>query len=376
MKLLTDCKELALAVEMYNVENDKVTFTLSYTGSISAEKIQLEEPDVIIGSNLSSIDIVDLLRKAKNAYPVYDVLQGPRDKKGRAYLTPLSFELPLIMGKAETMSKLPDPVLVRADDLREESQAFSDQNKDGHPIRLGFSPSWNPDFYLDILAIKNPEPFSINMESIDEESINQTVTDIRDWIIEEAGDIESDIQFTQRYRYIPDEALMLSGRILFARINFEYWNSLPDAITREFDIRYFGGPRSIPVVSVVRAGIPRRTESIRAAEHLIEWLMLPSTQLRLIEGWENAGITVFGFLGGLSSLQEVNQTVIIRYFPHIKIPESQFLLAPQYLPAKWARARDEVIISWFETAITSPQGNHSLLDAYQKWDLSIFFESE
>jgi len=376
MKLLTDRRELALAVEMYNAENDRISLTLSYTENISAEKIQLEKPDLVVGKSLSSIDVVDLLRQTKNAYPVYGALQGPRDKKGRAYLIPLSFELPLIMGKAETMSKLPDPVLVRAEELREASRVFSDSGRDGRLIRLAFSPSWNPDFYLDLLATKNPEPFSTNMEDIDEESIDRTVMDIRDWIIGEAGGIESDIQFSQRYRYIPDEALMLNGRILFARTDFEYWNSLPDAITRELDIRYFGGLRSTPIVSVVRAGIPKRAKSIKAAEDLIGWLMLPNTQSRLIEGWENAGITVFGFLGGLSSLQEVNQTIITLHFPRIKIPEGHFLLAPQYLPTKWAKARGEVIIPWFETAVTAPQGNHSLLDAYRKWNLSEFSESE
>ena len=376
MKLLTDRKELALAVEAYNAENDAVNIALSYTENISAEKIQFEKPDLIIGKNLSSMDVVYLLRRMKNAYPVYETLQGPRDRKGRAYLIPLSFELPLIMGDAETMLHLPDPVLVRADELREASQAFSVLNKDNRLLRLAFSPSWNQDFYLDILATKNSELFSVNMEDIDEESINQTVMDIRDWVLEENGGIESDMQFNQRYRYIPDEVLILNGRILFARIDFEYWNSLPDVVTRELDIRYFGGSQSIPITSVVRAGIPKQTKLAKAAEDFIEWLMLPSTQSRLIKQWENAGITVFGFLGGLSSLQEVNQTIITQHFPRIKTPENQFLRAPQYLPIRWTRIRDEVVIPWLETAVISPQPIRSLPEAYQEWDLSSFFEFE
>jgi len=374
MKLLTDRAELALAAEIYNVENDGARITLSYTESISAEKIRFENPDVIIGKNLSSIDVTYLLRRMKHVYPVYETLQDSQE--GRTHLIPLSFELPLIMGRSETMSKLPDPILVRADELREASRAFSVLSKDGRLLRLAFSPSWNQDFLLDVLATKNPEPFSVDMESIDEESINQTVMDIRDWIIEGAGDIESDIQFSNRYRYIPDEVSVLNGRILFARTDFEYWNSLPDVINRELDIRYFGGKRSIPVVSVVRAGIPKRAKSVRAAEDFIEWLMLPSTQSQLMKSWESAGITVFGFLGGLSSLQEVNQTVMAQHFPRIKTPESQFFLAPRYLPIRWARTRGEVIIPWLETAIRSPRTELSLLDAYREWDLSVFSETE
>jgi len=376
MKLLTDCKELALAVEAYNVENDSVSIKLSYTDGISAEQIRFEKPDVLIGRNLSSMDVVDHLRRMRNEYPVYETLQGPRDKKGRAYLIPLSFELPLIMGSEETMSKLSDPVLVRAGEMREASRDFSLLNRDGRLMRLAFSPSWNQDFYLDILATKDPELFSADMGSVDEETMNQSIMDIRDWIIEEAGDIESDTQFNQRYRYIPDEVLILNGRILFARTNFEYWNSLPDSVTQKLDIRYFGGPRAIPITSVVRAGIPRRTKSAKAAEDFIEWLMLPGTQSRLIELWGSAGVTVFGFLGGLSSLHEVNQRVISQHFPGMKTPESQFLRAPQYLPIRWAEIRGEVIIPWLETAVVSPQIDYSLLDAYEKWNLSSFSESE
>jgi len=375
MKLLTDRKELALAVEAYDFENDRVSITLSYTENISAEKIQFEKPDVVIGKNLSSMDIVNLLRRMKNAYPVYETLRGPRDKKGREYFIPLSFELPLIMGKVEAMSKLPDPVFVKADELREASRTFSVLNQDGRLVRLAFSPSWNRDFYLDILATKNSEPFSVDMESIDEESMNQTITDIRDWIIEEIGGIESNMQFSQRYRYIPDEILILNERILFARTDFGYWNSLPDVVTRQLDVRYFGGPRLIPITSVVRAGIPKRAKLVKAAEDFIDWLMLPDTQSKLIKDWENAGITVFGFLGGLSSLQEVNQTVITQHFPRIKTPESRFLQAPQYLPIRWTGIRS-LIIPWFETAIASHQTNHSFFEVYQKWELSSFSESE
>jgi len=376
MKLLTDRKELALAVEMYNAENEEFSITLSYTESISLEEIQSEEPDAIIGRNLSSMDVVYLLRQMRNTYPTYKALQGPRDKRGKSYLIPLSFGLPLIMGNAEAMSKFPDPVLVRADELREASRDFSVLNKDDRLLRLAFSPNWSQDFYLDILATKNSEPFSEDMESIDEESINQTVVDIRDWIVEEAGGIESDMQFSQRYRYVPDEVSILNGRILFARTNFEYWNSLPDEISRKLDIRYFGSSRSIPVTYVVRAGIPKLAKSPKAAENFIEWLMLPSTQSRLINRWESAGITVFGFLGGLSSLQEVNQRAIAKHFPRIKTPENQFLLAPSYLPSKWPRTRDDVVIPWFEAAIASPQSAHSLLDAYRKWDSSLFSEAK
>jgi len=375
--ILTDRKELASAAEIYNTANEDVIVTIHHVSGIDDKTVENEHPDLIIGSFLSSPEIADLLRPSENTFPVYEALMGPLDNKGRSILTPLSFELPLIMGRRETMSALPDTMLVRPEELRNAAAPFASENKDGRLIHLGFSPAWNPRSFTDVLALRAPGLFSGGMELIDENLIDQTVEELRYWIVESAGDVDSDTSFNKRYRYIPDEYLLMDGRILFARTDFSYWAALPDTITDNLDIRYLSGPRTIPVIRVTSAGIPRDSSSPEASADFLQWLMTPENQSLLMDRWERDGIRVFGFLGGLSSIPVVNESIIVRYNPALEsmIPEGHYLQVPDSYPLRWLRIRDEVITPWFQEAIAGSSPGQTLIEAYRNWDLSSLKES-
>ena len=216
------------------------------------------------------------------------------------------------------------------------------------------------------------------MDHIDDASLEMIVEEARSWILEAAGDMESNVLFNSRYRYIPDEYLILEGRILFARTDFTSWASLPDTTAGRLDIRYFSGPRTIPVIAVISAGIPSMAGSPDASSRFIHWLMLPETQSRLMARWERDGISVFGFLGGLSSLPEVNESILIRHYPAMKgmIPEGHYLSVPESLPQRWSNIRDDVIAPWFQSVVSDTGNTSSLSEAYRKWDLSSLAEAE
>ena len=376
--ILTDRKELASAVEIFDADDDDVIITIRHVPVIDAGIIETEQPDLVIGAYLSSPEIVDLLRPTDSEFPVYEALTGPADSRGRSYLTPLSFELPLIMGKREVLSELPDPMLVRPEELREASVPYSATNDNDRLIRLGFSPNWNPRSFTDLLAVRYPTAFVTGMDHLDDASLEMIVEEARNWVLETAGDLESDALFNSRYRYIPDEYLILEGRILFARTDFNSWASLPDTTAGRLDIRYFSGPRTIPVIAVISAGIPSTADSPDASSRFIHWLMLPETQSRLMARWERDGITVFGFLGGLSSLPEVNESILIRHYPAMKgmIPEGHYLSVPESLPQRWSTIRDDVIAPWFQSVVSDTGNTSSLSEAYRKWDLSSLAEAE
>jgi len=371
LRILTDRKELASAAEIYNSANENVIVTIHNVSIIDDEVIENENPDLVIGSFLSSSEIIDLLRPSEAVFPVYEALSGPRDSKGRRFLTPLAFELPLIMGRKEIMSELPDTMLVQPEDLREAAAPYTAENNEGRLIRLGFSPAWNPQSLTDLLALRAPGIFAAGMENFDEVLLGRIVEETRDWITESAGDTAADTAFDKRYRYIPDEYLIIDGRILFARTDFDYWATLPDTITGALDLRYLSGPRKIPVISVTSAGIPLKTSSPDAASAFIQWLMLPETQSLLMDRWKRDGIDVFGFLGGLSSLKEVNESIIKNM-----IPEGHYLQVPESRPLRWSRIRDEVIIPWFQSTLSNTSTEPTLTEAYRKWDLSSLAEGE
>ena len=371
LRILTDRKELASAAEIYNSANENVIVTIHNVSIIDDEVIKNENPDLVIGSFLSSSEIIDLLRPSKAVFPVYEALSGPRDSKGRRFLTPLSFELPLIMGRKEIMSELPDAMLVQPEDLREAAAPYTAENNEGRLIRLGFSPAWNPRSLTDLLALRAPGIFAAGMENSDEALLGRIVEETQSWITESAGDIAADAAFDKRYRYIPDEYLIIDGRILFARTDFDYWATLPDTITEALDLRYLSGPRKIPVISVTSAGIPLKASSPVAASAFIQWLMLPETQSLLMDRWKRDGIDIFGFLGGLSSLREVNESIL-----KSMIPEGHYLQVSESRPLRWPRIRDEVIIPWFQSALNNTSTESTLTEAYRKWDLSSLAEGE
>ena len=371
LRILTDRKELTSAAEIYNSTDENVIVTIHNVSMIDNEVIKNENPDLVIGSFLSSSEIIDLFRPSEAVFPVYETLSGPLDSKGRHFLTPLSFELPLIMGLKETMSLLPDTMLVQPGELREAAAPYTAENNDGRLIRLGFSPTWSPQFLTDLLALRAPDIFASGMKNSEDTQLTRIVEETQAWISESAGDTAADTAFNNRYRYIPDEYLIIDGRILFARTDFDYWSTLPDTITGALDLRYLSGPRKIPVIKVTSAGIPLKASSPAAASAFIKWLMLPETQSLLMDRWERDGIDVFGFLGGLSSLREVNETYL-----RSMIPEGHYLQVPESRPLRWSRIREEVIIPWFQSALSTSSTEPTLTEAYRKWDLSSLAEGE
>jgi len=372
LRILTDRKELASAVEIYNNSNTNTIITIHHVEGIDDEVIKNNNPDIVIGSFLSSPEIIDLLRPSEIDFPVYEALAvSPK-------LTPLSFELPLVMGLEKNLSGLPDLMLVQPEDLKEAAEDFTARNKDGRLIHQGFSPAWNPRFFTDLLAINAPNYFSRGMEDLDSTVINQVVEETREWISESSGDMDSDTAFNKRYRYIPDEYLILKGRILFSRISFKYWAALPDTITGDLDIRYLSGPRKIPVIRMTSAGILKKTSSPEAARAFIQWLMNPVTQDLLMSRWQRDGIDVFGYLGGLSSIPEVNESILVNHNPALKrmIPEGHYLQVPDSIPLRWPRIRDEVVIPWFQSSIANTSPTPTLTETYKKWDLSSLSEAK
>ena len=378
LHILTDRKEIASAAEMYGTANPGTIVTFRHVDAVDAAAIERERPDVVIASGLSAPEITVLLRSREPGLETYGTLLGQEDSARRTRLTPLSFTLPLIAGTTETMALLPDPVTVKERELREVAETRTVVDTQGRPIRLGFSPEWNPETFVDLLLVRDIDVLALGPEFADEELVAETVEEIRRWRESIPGGAEADAAFDEKYRYIPDAYLLLDGRISFARFTFDEWSVLPDEMTKNLDIRYFKGERHIPVTSIVSAGITRESRSPKSAEALIEWLTETETQIALIDRWERDDINVFGFLGGLSSNREINETVLQERFPSFtdKIPEGHYLSAPAAFPHHWARIRDEVIHPWYRAVLADASRAGTLADAYRRWELSSMNDAE
>jgi hypothetical protein len=371
LHILTDKKEMASVVEVFDASTDNLSVTMRYVEAIDITMIESENPDLVIGDYLSSSDLIDIWEGYDASAPTYPALDQP-------FITPLSFNLPLIMGEKDSMNTLPDRAVVSPEELREASSAWTIFGDDGVPSRMGFSPTWNPETFVDLLLLRYPESLRIGLENLDEAKLEEVVEEARFWVTEAAGGPENDALFSRRYRYIPDEYLILEGRIRFALTDFDSIARLPDSVSNRLSFRYLTGPRHIPVLAVTSAGIPRSSGNPKSAQLFIDWIVRPEIQTILIDRWERDGIDVFGFLGGLSSISSVNNTIIVDRFPAMKgmIPENHYLDASSLLPNRWFRIKAEVVAPWFEESIATPNSTESLADRYRKWDLSSLDETD
>ena len=373
LHILTDRAELAIAAEIFSSEREGVQVTLRHAEGIDAASAAAESADLIIASHLNTPGMLEGMRPAAAAAgaEVYPALEGPRNSRGGPLLHALAFELPLIIGTQESLALLPDPVVVQPEELRAAAPAYIMRTGRGGLTRMSFSPAWNPRLFTDLLAIRTPAALPRIFEEIEDASVNTVMDEILTWREAAAGSGDADRVFSRKYRYLPGEVLVMQGRIQFARMDFAGWASLPHDASRILDMRYLSGPRRIPISEITWGGIPKRSANPRAAEEFLEWLLLPETQVRLMDRWEREGLTVFGFLGGLSSIPEVNYTRIIDLYPRMEgmIPENHYLAPPPAVPHRWRRIRDEVVYPWFRAAMDSDSPHEKLSEAYNRWDL-------
>ena len=105
--------------------------------------------------------------------------------------------------------------------------------------------------------------------------------------------------------------------------------------------------------------------------------MTSETQSTLMKQWNKDGTTVFGYLGGLSTIPEINDTEVVRRIPAMagKIPEAHYYAVPELIPHRWLRIQESVMAPWFSAAINGTSSD-SLAEAYRLWDLSSLVEAE
>ena len=383
--ILTDRKELAAAVEIYDAANPDVILTIRHVESIESAILEAGDYDLVIGAHLNAEEIIRELKPLGISISGgYDALDGPPASRGRSYLLPLSFRMPVVAGLKSSMELLPDRSTVRPEELKAAGLSLRNIDGQGRLTALGFSPSWNPLTFVDLLMARNPSLLEGGLESMEGDGLDSIIQEAGAWIFESTGGSGPDAAFSAKYRYAPDQRLLNDGRIRYVRMDLAGWNALTDSMAAPMDIRYFRGERRIPVTSVVSAAVPRSSGRSGSAEGFISWLTRTDTQEMLMRRWERDGIVVFGFLGGLSANSDVNQGIITDRYPEISIPEPHYLSTPVVLPDRWLRIRDEVLAPWLAEAAAAeadrlaglePAVFPGLTETWRIWDLSSLDET-
>jgi len=372
LTLLTDNPGIAAAVEMYNAENPDVFITLHTADFIELSVIESVNPDIVIGSYIYSDGITGRLAPLKNIHvPEYGSITVPYSKNGEPLLIPLSFALPIITGSNKNGSSFSGAVTVAPEELMEKNSGFIKYNRKKIITNLGFSPLWNPETGYSVLISVYPE-ITDSIEAPDEKKSTELINYLKSWQTEIAGSPEDDEKFNKKYRYIPDEILIIEGRIQFAQTNFANWALLPDTVKKNLELRYLAVNGKIPVIETVYGGITAKGKKSVYSESFLKWLIKPENQAGLIRKLKQDGSKIFGFLGGLSTIEKVNQEVICSYYPEFisLLPENYYIKSSGPYPELWERITAEVIYPWIVSELSCSGREVTLQELYKKWSLT------
>ena len=370
--LLTDNPGIAAAAEMYNAENPEVLITLHTVPFIELSVIESVNPDIIIGSYIYSDSITGRLAPLENLHvPEYGSISVPYSKNGEPLLIPLSFTMPVIMGSTENGSSFSGAVTVTPEELIEKNRDFIRYNRKKRITNLGFSPLWNPETGYSILISDYPE-ITDSIETPDKDKLAEVINYLKEWQAETAGSPEKDKSFNEKYRYIPDEILINEGRIQFAQTKFADWALLPDTIKNNLELRYLTVNGKIPVTETIYAGITAKGNKDGYSEKFLEWLITPGNQAGVIRKLKQDGSKMFGFLGGLSTIEKVNQEIICSYYPEFisLLPENYYIKSSGPYPELWKRITAEVIYPWIISELSGNGSEGNLQELYKKWNLT------
>ena len=381
--LWTNIPEVAAYVEIFNASQTDYRVELVYAESpgdyyrLSSESA----PDIVISEDLASNSIIpafealdkiieDGLFDPTGLYPdLYSL--GCRD--GVPYVLPVSFNIPAVMYKQDSVLTETDSILISPEELKTESEAFNSRSSDRFRV-LGFDPSWEPEFMLYNAFISGSD-FSETLDGSliwNESRLAESNEFCRDWTENVNGGYRETDDFTLTYCYDPGYKLLNAERIGFYFTTLREFYSIPAEDRSSLDFKWLGSEESLPVSEdIVYAGIPKKSSKKKTARQFIIWLLDKDTQKNLLESTQFKQTRGSGICGGLSSLQAVNELVMPEYYRILigKVPPAEYFSFPANLPSYWPVLRTDVIIPWLKDQSSGEPEMGPLADILKTWTL-------
>jgi hypothetical protein len=386
--LWTSKAETAIYAQLYNSAqtkgreggSNKYKIEVKFTRSLSQDMLnEKSHPDIVIGSDINTPSVLASLDNMEKVFRkkivdkdqfYSELLKTDIRNKNKAYLLPVSFNLPVIMFKGGGETEIAEKPTIDLDELR--TNGISYNVNEGDRIR-GFSPLWtrprsaSGDFLILCSRLFDVDFAAEKTRLVwDEDELDATTDYLKEWIALNGG-YQNEEDFIYKYFFNPAPKLIASGRIRYAFMDSdEYFLSAGvSAGTKapsyaggadEFDFRWLSKDDRIPVSEdIVFLGIHKKSDAKDICYDFIRWFFTSETQNLLLEESHRSHLSesVFGIAGGFSSLPEVNESVFPKYYEavlgHLPTPEA-LKMAPT-APAAWREIKDAVIIPYMIDAI-------------------------
>ncbi len=384
----TDRAEVVSYVEYFNVVQDKAKAIVVYKENLASAfppASDEKKPDVLISSflknsrikkNFAPLEAV-LGRFQVDTSLIYSPLLDFGKSDGKQYLLPLSFNLPAVIFDESKAPLVSETGLLEFSRLKETSVVFNEKNASGVYTKMGFAPSWNQEFLYEYVKSHGANiKEKGNAISWNEENLNKSVEDLKNWTSEKNTSTSSEQDFSFKYLYMPVRKQVLSGKCLFAYTTSDKFFSLPQEQTSEIDFKWLSNGGKICIEDeIVMLGVYRKSVNTRNAFDFIIWLFNEDTQKNLLERSRNMhlDITSFGICNGFSSLKSVNERILPSYYKNLlgNLPDESSILCPEPLPERWKSLKERVVIPCLSDSTKTdsdvqPKTMEELLSSWRK----------
>lgn len=330
------------------------------------ELVTTEEssPDLIIDRNLlkgdasaeyASLDGIVDGRVDEFYRPILEA--GRIDETFR--LVPLSFDVPAVMFADAWQPAQDERRSLDIEELREAAGAFNESN-DERPVRMGYSPIWQPSF-----ALAATNAFGVRFREGPEEmplwssdAADEVIAFMREWSTQTNPGAGAEESFQDRYLVGPGNRSVQQGRAGFWYTTAAEFYTMPDREIADLDVRWLTRDNTLDVGDHIRwAAIPAGSDQPESARSLLRWLLNPDTQRRLIDASYGDREPSFGLASGFSSLKEVNTRYLTETHPELtgRVPGESQLRRPVVEHALWPRLAEGVVIPWLREAVQEEQ---------------------
>jgi len=364
--LATDHPELAAYVEIFNAEQDEYKVELVYSKNPAADMADgVGDYDILFSEHLACSSYISYFTPLEELFTEYgmhkdsfylDALTtGVFEEK--QVILPVSFTLPAILIRTGSNPEETGGITLSLDTMRDECRLFNENSTARFPV-MGFSPRWTEDFLYLIARIHKSRFRESSEGSVvwNSENLEKSIEYARDWVQTINGGRGVENSFRETYLFDPGYKLVFSGRIRFYPIEYQKFLLIPADIRRDVDFLWLSDGRQIPVnEDMVYTGIVKKPGNKKAALSFLEWFFDQHTQEKLLQSSQFKRVRSFGIVGGFSSLQQVNELILPKYFPGItgRIPSPTQLSFPPAFPKNWNRIKKEVIYPFLrEQSIT------------------------
>ncbi len=375
--LWTNVPDLVPAVELYNASQDDHVVELVYhTELASALRLAETRPDLVIGTSISDratagmMQPLDrLMRRELEEDAFYADLLASGVRNGRQHLLPVSFNLPLVYFAGGPVDA-GTPIIIGPQEIRARGDEFNEA-RNGSWMRVAYSPIWNPAFLYQYLRthgfVAREAQNGAPVWPI--EALLGGISGAREWMSDHGG-LEADRAFQERYLYDPQIELVRRGRVAYGYHTSDRFLLLSDVRRAGLRYRWFGTTDEIRVLErIVYAGIPAGAASRRGAERFLADLFNVERQVEIMESTLRKRASVFGIVGGFSSLWRVTERHMPVLYPQLEgmIPPAGWLRFPPAQPRHWMNLVPQVVEPWLMREVAQAAQTRDLESSVRTW---------